>query len=120
MPAGRPKGSKSLRLKSVRLVLAKMQAAGRLTPERLLERLFEIGLSDDPDRVRAIELGLAYAYGRPSSKIDLDVKHGIDESVVTILARIADSDAHRANLEAIQRRRDLRALPSETIPDGDA
>lgn len=108
---GRPRGSRSYKWKSMRLLLGRMVNEGRLTPTRILERLQEVALSDAPDRVAAARLLLGYFYGYPTARLELE--HGISESVVDLLAQIHQSAEHRAHLEDDERRR--RRLSAVTV-----
>lgn len=113
---GRPRGSKSYKSKSIRLLLGRLENEGRLTPARILERLQEVALSDAPDRVAAARLVLGYFYGYPQARLELE--HAVSESAVEIMLRILNSDEHRQNLADLERqRRRLHAVTVAVEPD---
>jgi len=90
----------------LQIIMDKLESEGAIKPRVWLTRLEEIANSDAPDRVPALRLLLAYRFGGPP--MHLQIEHGLTESAETILRRIAQSDAHRERLEALERRR-LRA-----------
>src|SRR6266540_5223352 len=105
-PGGRPPGSRNRVTRRLQIIMDKLESEGAIKPRVWLTRLEEIANSDAPDRVPALRLLLAYRFGGPP--MHLQIEHGLTESAETILRRIAQSDAHRERLEALERRR-LRA-----------
>lgn len=103
LTVARPKGSRNRVTRELRVVLDRLEREEVLQPRRWFLKLEEIALGDGPDRVQAARVLLAYRYGLPQGR--LQIEHEVGESAEALLVRIARSEEHRRHLEALERRR---------------
>ena len=112
---GRPRGSRNRSTLALRDVLSRLERAGEVNMERVLLGLYALAVSETepaPVRTAASRELLNRAYGLPNAH--LDIEHGISESAVELLTRIATSAAHRRTVEELDQGREQRRLAAVT------
>jgi hypothetical protein len=111
---GRPLGSKNKATRAFRDRIAKLDASGKISLDRLLLDLYADATSEDPAvRLPARRELLSRVYGLP--KAEVSVEHELGQSATALLVALARSDSHRANAERLERWREQRRLAAVTV-----
>jgi hypothetical protein len=111
---GRPKGSRNRSTRAFRDLVSAMDRSGEINLRGLVLALYGDATSDNPAvRLPARRELLSRVYGLPRQ--ELAIEHGVSESAVEMLARIAASPEHRLALESLERERRQRQLAAVTV-----
>ena len=109
---GRPRGSRNRSTRALHSVLSRLEYGGEINLEQVVLGLYRLAVSEtEPSSVRiaASRELLNRAYGLP--KAHLDVEHGVSESTVSLLVRIAQAPEYRRAAEELEQWRRSRAIP---------
>jgi hypothetical protein len=111
---GRPLGSRNKATREFRAVVAELDRRGEIDLRRLVLSLYEDATSKDPSvRIPSRREMLSRVWGLPRQAVE--VEHGVSESGVALLVRIATSDAHRRVAEELEDEREQRRLAAITV-----